>query len=373
MSLVRLKIEHFRNLQLPDLEFHPNCNLIYGSNGSGKTSLLEAMHFLCLARSFRSHQAGRIICNEAPSFTLFGQFSIQGSSNLTPAGIEKNRSSETKIKIDGNSIRSTAELANLHPLQLINAATFHLLDAGPQHRREFLDWGVFHVEPSFFQIWKRLQIATKQRNAALRQSRGRASAAQGSQVKIWDKEFVNASYELDALRRSYIGSFLPVFEETLSKLIAFDTLSINYQPGWDEQIPLQEILDRNLERDHILGYTQYGPQRADLVLKIRNQPMDEILSRGEQKLVTYALRHAQGLLLNQMTEKQCIYLVDDLAAELDARNRDAILELLQSSPFQVFITVLDHKSLDSFIQKTPLRMFHVEQGRVEVREVAVRE
>jgi DNA replication and repair protein RecF len=364
MSLLRLKIENFRNLQSPDLELHPQCNLIYGANGSGKTSLLEAMHFLCLARSFRSHQAARIIRNEAPSFTVFGQFSIQDSASLIPAGIEKHRSNDTKIKIDGAPIRSIAELANLQPLQLINASTFHLLDAGPQHRREFLDWGVFHVEPSFFNVWKRLQIATKQRNAALRQSRAATHRAPSSQVKIWDKEFVSASYELDALRRSYIENFLPVFQATLGKLIAFDALGINYQPGWDEQIPLQEILDRNFERDHVLGYTQYGPQRADLALKIRNQPLDEILSRGEQKLVTYALRHAQGLLLNQVTEKQCIYLVDDLAAELDAQNRDAILDLLQTSPFQVFITVLDHKSLASFVENASLTMFHVEQGRV---------
>jgi DNA replication and repair protein RecF len=359
MSLLRLKTESFRNLHALDLDLHPTCNLLYGDNGSGKTSFLEAIHFLCLARSFRSHQASRIICNEASHFTVFGHFSVSGSAHLIPAGIEKHRSSETKIKIEGELVRSTAELAALQPLQLINASTFHLLDAGPQHRREFLDWGVFHVEPSFFHIWKRLQIAIKQRNAALRQR------VPASQVKIWDTEFVAASYELDAMRRSYIETFLPIFKETLEKLIEFDALSINYQPGWDEETHLQAILDRNFERDNALGYTQHGPHRADLALKIRNLPVSEILSRGEQKLVSYALRHAQGLLLHQMTEKQCVYLIDDLAAELDGQNRDAILKLLQHSPFQVFITVLERNSLDSFIKDNPLKMFHVEHGRIE--------
>ncbi|MFU8798135.1 MAG: DNA replication/repair protein RecF [Gammaproteobacteria bacterium] len=356
MSVTRLKIEQFRNLRAPDLALHARCNLFHGDNGSGKTSLLEAMHYLCLARSFRSNQASRIILHNASHFTLFGQFAVPGSTHLIPAGIEKHRSGETKIKIDGAPIRSTAELARLHPLQVINASTFHLLDAGPQHRREFLDWGVFHVEPTFFQIWKRLQIALKQRNAALRQR------IHPTQIKLWDKEFITASYALDALRVSYIRSFLPLFESVLKQLLDLKEITLHYQSGWDAKLPLETVLERNFERDNSLGYTQYGPQRADLALRIRHQPLDEILSRGEQKLVTYTLRHVQGLLLHQLTQKQCIYLLDDLAAELDEDNRNAILALLQHAPFQVFITVLEPKHLENFIKNREMNMFHVEQG-----------
>jgi len=351
VSLLALKVNHFRNLTNINLELSPRSNLIYGPNGSGKTSLLEAIYFLSMGRSFRSHLANRIIQYGEPSFSIFG---TTGSLNI---GIERPRQGKIRIKIGNEMVTSVAELAKMLPVQLINPDSYQLLNEGPRYRREFLDWGVFHVEPQFFPLWQRFQRTLKQRNAALQQN------ASLREVEAWNSEFVIAGEELTRLREHYIHQLLPTITATLAKLITFDNLAVDYYRGWDEGRGLMEVLVGAYNRDRVLGYTQFGPQRADIMVRINGIPAHDVLSRGEQKLLISALRLAQGILLAELTGKQCIYLLDDLAAELDSRRRQVVAELLVGLNAQVFITAVDdvasdlNKSLDA-------KMFHVEHGAI---------
>ena len=145
----------------------PRINILHGDNGSGKTSLLEAIHLLGMARSFRSTRLNPVISHEQGSCTVFGQVEL-GEEQSSALGISRDRSGEIRIRINGQSVRSAAELAETLPLQLINPDSFRLLEGAPKLRRQFLDWGVFHVEPRFLQAWQRLQQALRQRNSWLR-------------------------------------------------------------------------------------------------------------------------------------------------------------------------------------------------------------
>ena len=141
-------------------------------------------------------------------------------SNL---GVSRDRQGDFQIRIDGQNARSAAQLAETLPLQLINPDSFRLLEGSPKIRRQFLDWGVFHVEPRFLPAWQRLQKALKQRNSWLR--RGTLDAV--SQA-AWDRELCLASDEIDGYRRSYIQQLKPVFEQTLSELVALEGLTLSY-------------------------------------------------------------------------------------------------------------------------------------------------
>lgn len=110
----------------------------------------------------------------------------------------REREGEFQIRIDGQNARSAAQLAETLPIQLINPS-FRLLEGSPKVRRQFLDWGVFHVEPRFLQAWQRLQKALRQRNSWLRHGKLDAVAQ-----AAWDRELCAASDELDGYRRSYI-------------------------------------------------------------------------------------------------------------------------------------------------------------------------
>lgn len=359
MSLIRINLTAVRNLQPSTLMPSPRINILYGANGSGKTSVLEGIHLLGLARSFRSARLLPVIQYEQQVCTLFGQVSLADGrqSNL---GVSRDRQGDFQIRIDGQNARSAAQLAETLPLQLINPDSFRLLEGSPKIRRQFLDWGVFHVEPRFLPAWQRLQKALKQRNSWLR--RGTLDAV--SQA-AWDRELCLASDEIDSYRRSYIQQLKPVFERTLSELVELQGLTLSYYRGWDKDRPLNDVLTSSLLRDQQIGHTQSGPQRADLRLRLGAHNAADILSRGQQKLVVCALRIAQGHLVDQAKRGQCIYLVDDLPSELDEQHRRALCRLLEDLNCQVFITCVDHELLsDGWQTDTPVSMFHVEHGRI---------
>src|SRR5690606_29540399 len=175
--------------------------------------------------------------------------------------------------------------------------------------------------------------------------------------------------EIDRYRRDYILALKPVFERTLAELIELDELTLSYSRGWDKDRSLDDVLQASLLRDQQLGYTQAGPQRADLRLRLGGHNAAEVLSRGQQKLVVCALRIAQGHLLDGVRRRQCIYLVDDLPSELDEQHRAALCRLLEELNCQVFITCVDQDMLkDGWRTDTPITVFHVEHGRITEAE-----
>lgn len=359
MSLLRLSLTGVRNLHPVSLHPSPRINILYGVNGSGKTSVLEAVHLLGMARSFRSQRLQPVIQAEQSALTVFGEIQLPEGPTRS-VGVGRERSGELQIRIDGQNARSAAQLAETLPLQLINPDSFRLLEGAPKVRRQFLDWGVFHVEPRFLGAWQRLQKALKQRNSWLRHGRLDAVAQ-----AAWDRELCLASDEIDAYRRAYLQALKPVFEHTLAQLLDMSGLTLSYYRGWDKDRDLQEVLAGSIQRDMALGHTQAGPQRADLRLRLDGHNAADILSRGQQKLVVCALRIAQGHLLNQAKQGRCIYLVDDLPSELDEQHRRALCRLLEELHCQVFITCVEaHVLTDGWRTETPVAMFHVEHGRI---------
>jgi DNA replication and repair protein RecF len=354
MHVARLKINQFRNLTALDLAFSSRFNFIYGPNGSGKSSLLEAIYFLSLGRSFRSALASRAIHYDASQFNLFSVVLGQGTTTL---GLEKSRQGKTRIKID-NDIVSIGKLAKLLPIQLVHPNSYVLLSGGPKARRQFIDWGVFHVEPHFFSVWQQFQQTLKQRNAALQ------THVLSDQIKTWDSQLIDFSVEITCMRKKYLQQLTPLIIELIEELVNLEGLKIEFYQGWDKQNTLEKALSQSFFRDAALGYTQYGPHRADLLIKLHNNPVHEVLSRGEQKLLTYALQLAQGLLLKKITEKSCIYLFDDLFAELDSARQGYLIGLLNRIESQVFITVIEDNLLDALSNNVNRKIFQVDKGNI---------
>ncbi|MGK9066413.1 DNA replication/repair protein RecF [Stutzerimonas chloritidismutans] len=358
MSLSRISVTGVRNLQPVTLTPSPRINILQGDNGSGKTSFLEAIHLLGLARSFRSTRLNPVISHEQTSCTVFGQVQLPDQTNAL--GIARDRAGEVRIRINGQTVKGAAELAESLPLQVINPDSFRLLEGAPKLRRQFMDWGVFHVEPRFLGAWQRLQQALRQRNSMLRHG-----TLDSASVAAWSRELTVASDEIDSFRRAYIQLLKPVFEATLAELLDLGEFQLSYYRGWDKDRHLADVLAASLERDRAMGHTQSGPQRADLRLRIAGHNAAETLSRGQQKLVVCALRIAQGHLVGEAKRGQCIYLVDDLPSELDEQHRRSLCRLLEQLNCQVFITCVDSNLLQvDWCVDTPVSMFHVEQGNI---------
>lgn len=348
MQLLQLQLKDFRHFNNIEITLHEGINLIHGPNGSGKTSLLEAVYFLGMGKSFRSHQIQPIIRYEQAACQIIGTLQTNSNQQIT-IGIEKNlKQNLSTIRIAGQTAQSSAELAKLLPLQIMNHQSFQILDAGPQHRRELLDWGVFHIEVAFFPAWQRFHRALKQRNAALKAQQDKA------QIQLWDAELISQAEIITRLRQTYLDLYLPLLQEIIRYLENLPEISLSFLSGWDKQKSYEQSLQDNLARDRILGYTQNGPHRADLRIKVNQHEADEVLSRGQQKLLSYACHIAQAKLLEQLTQKACIFLVDDLPAELDVFRIENAVHLLAQLPGQIFITAVNTASLSELFPKYPI-------------------
>ena len=149
LALRKIKIHHVRNLKEVSLDDLGQVNVFYGRNGSGKTSVLEAIHLLGIARSFRGNSIRTLISHGESHCTVFGELFKPASGGVVPLGVQREVSGELQIKIGGSPARGVAQLVEQFPLQVITTDSFDLLTGAPAGRRQFLDWGVFHVEHRF--------------------------------------------------------------------------------------------------------------------------------------------------------------------------------------------------------------------------------
>jgi DNA replication and repair protein RecF len=358
MSFTFIQIAHLRNLLQTKVTPGAKFNLIYGANGSGKTSFFEALHYLSLGRSFRTRHHQRVIHHEAGQFSLFAN--IENENNQVTIGVERNKDGKCRLRLNKENIPSMIEITKMLPLQLLNPESRHLLTGFSKKRRAFIDWGVFHVEPSFLSSWQKAQRALKQRNAALKLRSPR------QMVELWNMELIDEAQTINNYRQTYLEALTPILSEMLQLFFNNEfQLSFKYKAGWDEDEGLAETLKRSLDRDYRLGYTHHGPHKADLLVRVnKTTPAQDILSQGQQKLLVYALHLAQGILLKKQSGKKCIFLLDDLPAELDIENRKKVAQALHKIDAQVFISGVDRESVSIIEDISKPSMFHVEHGHI---------
>ena len=358
MPLTRLTLSHLRNLDSVDISPVADLNIFYGDNGSGKTSLLEAIHIICRGTSFRSKSIRPIVQHNQKSITLFTELSRNDS--IIPLGMERLANGGGRIRIAGKNTTRLADLLELIPIQFIGPDLQKVLEQGPKPRRNLLDWGVFHVEQNFHPTWNRYNKLLKQRNAALRKSTDKAS------ICCWDHELIKYALQLTELRERYLTAINDSLLSNISSLLDSD-VTYSFNRGWSKDHSIDEVLISTYESDRKRGYTQYGPQRADLNFFVDGKPVADKFSRGQLKLLVVAFKLAQVEMLNsKRPDQRCIFLMDDLPAELDKNNRSLVLSKLLDCNAQLFVTttdsdLIDYSSVDSNKDK---KMFHVERGLI---------
>ncbi len=358
-------IRRLRNLASVDIAPATRVNLFYGENGSGKTSILEAISLLAQGRSFRSHKPKTLIQHDCAALTVHGRVHSQGAD--MPLGVSRDREGLARFKANGAPVSSAAVLASYLPVQVINADTFGLLEGSPKIRRQFMDWLVFHVEPGFFPAWKALQRCLKHRNSLLRRDR-----IDRVELAGWDRELIQLTGQIDGFRAALMGTFLESFQPLAQEFVALEGLRLNYYRGWDRDKAYEQVLEEGFQKDREQGFTRLGCHRADLRITLGGQNAAEVLSRGQQKLLVCALKIAQGKVFREMTGRHCLCLVDDLPSELDADRRRLLVDWLNRLETQVFVTGVEREVLLTCWPEggldNALKLFHVEHGRVSETE-----
>jgi DNA replication and repair protein RecF len=212
------------------------------------------------------------------------------------------------------------------------------------------------VEHGFLSAWQRYNRILQQRNAILRQKAV-------SQIAIWDAQFVDAALILNQFRVNYVENLVRLAQEYMQQLLNIDRVEFSYHSGWRQDEDFKHSLEASIESDMKLGFTQKGPHRADLVMKIDGRAAAEYLSGGQQKLAACSMMLSQASLFNQYNQDGCIILVDDLPSELDLEHRCLFMDLLYSIGGQVFVTATDINllQLNAYSER---KVFHVKHGEL---------
>jgi DNA replication and repair protein RecF len=349
MGLALLRLGDFRALREAELVFHPRLNLVTGANGSGKTTVLEAVYLLGRGRSFRNRRTEQLIRHGERRFWLHGHTEPAPGHVI---GLACDAETGLEVRIDEHPAHSLAELPALFPVQVIDPGIHRLVEDGPVQRRRWLDWAVFHVEPRFVSSWQAYTRALKQRNAALRT---------GSDARLWDHELIAAGERLTAARSHVVAQLQPHWMLALSELDAVDA-SLGFYQGWGQERGLDEALRTQLPKDMERGMTSVGPHRFEIVLRVGGRPAREVVSRGQQKILGAAMALSMARCVAELAGRASALLLDDPAAELDATHTQRLLAAVGQLGGQLIVTAL--RPDDSALGH-PDAVFHVEHGGVK--------
>jgi len=354
--LTQIDVSGVRNIQSISFQPDPLFNLITGPNGAGKTSVLEAIHLLSTGHSFRTRKTKEILNHTESELSVIARIHDSKLDNDLRAAIQKNRVGETQLKLNFESLNSMAEMTRILPVKALFPDSHKLIQEGPSARRQFLDWGLFHVEQSFFNYWKAYKQALEQRNHALRRQLADA------EIKAWDSELAKTGQAISEARARYVIELRGWLVEYAARFHLDGEISIDYKQGWNEAQSLADTLASSFSQCQRFKTTTVGPHRAELAIGFNKVPAKQVMSRGQQKLLIYAMHFAQIAMFEDAQKQRPIVLCDDLAAELDEEHRNRMLECLTEMNLQTFIT--SNMRFD-FPDNMSFTVFHVEHGELQ--------
>ncbi len=354
MRIERLRISNLRGIESVEADFGPRWNLLEGGNGAGKTTVLEAAFLLSHGRSFRSGPRDALVRHGSSGYAVYGE--LVSAAGTTRIGLARS-GGVAEARLDGAGV-PMGELFRHAAVLCFEADSARWIAGSSEERRQLLDWGTFHVEPSFLNHWRRCQRILKQRNSLLR------AGATGGMLDAWDHELATAAEPLSAARQSFFALWRPRLESYLARLLPeLGDSRLGFNPGYEAERPLAETLALRRESDLARGYTGAGPHRADWTLDFGPRLGRDHLSRGQLRLCALACLLGMVELLGESAGGTPVLCLDDLAAEIDERHRALVIELVDATGAQVLVTATEspRELLDPTLEVV---RFHVERGHL---------
>ena len=329
MILKTLRVQNFRTHSDFILEIGEKSTLISGANGSGKTSLLEAIYFALQGTSFRSSDK-EILRNDGSSWF---RIDLKDSKDSLRTIIFNNavQKSKKQFLVDGN--KKARLSANLRiPVVLFEPDDLQLLSGSPTRRRNFLDYFLSQIFPSFQLALARYNKALKQRNNLLKRDN-----VSKDELFPWNLMLAEYGAEIISKRQDFLELLNSKIEEVYFEISGVkDEIEIDYLGEKVSKNEILAILSENIERDKILGYTNFGPHKHDIQFIFNKKPAQNVASRGENRSLVLALKFIETDILADLTSKRPIVLLDDVFSELDDDRQKLLTK--HFSKYQTIIT-----------------------------------
>ena len=351
-----LTLNNFRCFSSLKIKLSPGINFFYGKNGSGKTSILEAINLCSSAKSFKSGNLQSLISIGEEAFNIKGFDNTSGYS-LT---ITKEKTKPISIQLN-NTKTTTSKLIREFPSTSIHNNTFSFADAPPDFRRKLLDKSLFIADKQFSETWFAYYRCLKQRNALLK-------SGSIANIDPWDKKLASLGNELTGLRGAFFDATLTELKDLIKNLDKssstkyLEQINVTFFSGWDKEEDLYNLLKNKRDIDLRRKSTTVGPHKSDIRFLIEDIEAKQILSRGEQKLFSILWCCAQHEVLRKLYNINAVLIIDDIKSELDDNTFKVFINLLGFLNNQIIFSCIDdHFSSKIESDFRDFKKFHVEQ------------
>lgn len=333
MRLKRLWLENFRSYESTEIEFDDGLTAIIGPNGAGKTNILEALGCLATLKSFRGSPTEALIRRGSDRAVIRGLGIRDEREVLVELELAKGR---TRAQVNRQKLQKTRDLLGALRITVFAPDDLALVKEGPAIRRQYLDDVLVALDPRIDKTISDLEKALKQRNALLRQSKGRLDESAGFTLDVWDQKLGEAGDQLVEAREQLLTDLMPGVGAAY-ELFASDPAPVvaTYRRSWSQD-SLEQGLGAVRSDDVRRGVTTVGPHRDDVGLSLDGFASRTEASQGEQRTLALALRFAGHQLIANKLGEAPLLLLDDVLSELDPDRGHALLSNLP--PGQTVIT-----------------------------------
>ena len=349
MFIKNLKLFNFKNHSEKSFDFSPEINCFVGNNGAGKTNILDALHYLSMAKSFLGNLDAQNILHESDFFAIEAE--IQGEEKNDIIKVQLPKEGKKIIKKNDKTYERIAEHIGFLPSVMISPYDSNLISDGSESRRKFLDAMISQTDSDYLFALIQYQKTLQQRNALLKYFAKNRTFDLDS-LEIYNEPLTKFGTQIFEKRQRFVASILPTiqhFYEIISK--GNEKVTVIYESNLNEQ-NFEEILSENLEKDRVLTYTSRGIHKDDLRFEMNGNLIKKFGSQGQQKSFLIALKLAQIKRIKDITNKNPILLLDDIFDKLDDNRVSQLIELVNQQNFgQIFITDTHRERTESVVKR----------------------
>lgn len=349
MVIETLRLRDFRNYMALEMRPHPGVNLIFGQNGSGKTNLLEAVHYCALGRSHRVSQDREVVRKGAMSgacgVIVRGKTGrVDVAVKLTPMDTRKKQAF-----VDRKKVARLSELMGKVRCVIFSPEDLQLVKDGAQARRRYVDMLLSQLSPAYFVALQQYQRALDERNAILRQF-GKFGTLPEDMLDAFEQAMAEPCRVILPMRRRMIARLSEISREKYGAIAgrAGEDFAMRYAAcvDSDEDVAarLREAWKAKRREDGLRGTTSLGPHREDVALTLRGREMKLFASQGQIRTAALCMKLSQLEVIREESGEPPILLLDDVMSELDMRRRTRLLEEIDG--VQTFVTCTDESDLD---------------------------
>ena len=344
MRINRLKLRNFRNHIDTEVRFAPRINLITGQNGSGKTNLIDAIHYLCMSRSFVASSDMYVPHHDEKYFMIDGDFEGEIRSSFK-VSCSYSKGDGKKIFVNDSPLDRLSDLIGMVPVVVLSPEDKKLTSDGPAERRSFLDSLISQISPKYLRDLLKFRKIRKQRNKLLQEYRGSLSMLK-TYLEPWDEQLADIgssiifkrSVVLKQFKRYLALQYRSISELKLEPSLDYQTICKDLTSADAIGQKYRELLDENFEKEAEREQTLIGPHRDEVVFFLDEMELRKYGSQGQHRLFSMALKMAQLFYYTDELDDLPIMLLDDVFGNLDQQKIDVITETLTKHSGQTFIT-----------------------------------